>query len=172
MISGISSLSHEAFDNPVENNVFIVHWSTFLTSADCSEVLRGLWNLFGENLEDNSSLLLFVLSISNLDIEECLDILCVESWQFVVVLDCFWSLLLCVNTLSEEFFHGISLSSIVLFLLGLKQLELRPELLVSGVESDSLLHISSGIVEVLHLHVGHTTEVPSLHCLWVDFDRV
>jgi len=110
----------------VENDIFVVVWDTFITDTDRSEVLSCFWNLFGEELEHNSSF----LSILNLDVEESLRILWIESWKFTFIL---WRNLynfFVVNTLREEFSHSPSLRLGVLLLLSLDRLKILSKLLV------------------------------------------
>jgi len=147
-----------------------VHWSAFFASADCSEILGCFWNLLGKNFENDAALLFFVISVSDLDVKECLNIFSVEGWQLVEIFGWLWSFFLLVNTFSEKLFHSVSLASIVLFLLSFKQLELGPQLFIARIEGDSLLHVCRSFVEILELHVGDTTEVPCLDSFWVDFD--
>jgi hypothetical protein len=119
-------LSHESFDDSVENDIFVVVWDTFITDTDRSEVLSCFWNLFGEKLEHNSSF----LSIFNLDVKEGLRILWIESWKSSFILRRNLHNFFVVNTLREEFSHSPSLRLGVFLLLSLDGLKILSELLV------------------------------------------
>jgi len=126
LICRVTTLSHESFDNSVENDIFVVVWDTFITDTDRSEVLSCFWNLFGEKLEHNSSF----LSIFNLDVKEGLRILWIESWKSSFILRRNLHNFFVVNTLREEFSHSPSLRLGVFLLLSLDGLKILSELLV------------------------------------------
>ena len=98
---GITTLHHEALDDSMELDTFIVAWFALLTCADSTEVLSCLWYILIEYFENYSALFkAFTTLFTNSDIEVCLNTFLLESWDGIDL--CWSSLFLIVDTLLEE----------------------------------------------------------------------
>ena len=103
---GITTLHHEALDDSMELDTFIVAWFALLTCADSTEVFSCLWYILIEYFENHSALFkAFTTLFTNSDIKVCLNTFLLESWDGIDL--CWSSLFLIVDSLLKEFCKSV-----------------------------------------------------------------
>lgn len=171
MIGEVTALSHESFDNSVENALLVAIVVAFFHCTKLSEVLCSLRDFLGKDFEHNSALLfLFFRSVrvTDLNIHESLNILSIIFRKLVEVLGRLGSFLFVIKTLRKQSLHLVCLSLCLILLLLLDSLKQLPEILIIRCQLDSILYVIHGRLQLLHLFVGLRSYVQGLHCLAIE----
>ena len=171
--SRVTTLHHEAIDDPVEAVALVVILGTLLTSAECAEVLRSLWHVLVENFKDNTARLEAFLSFfANGHVKVSLHVVLIELWQLVVVLGSLHCGLIVIDAFREEggkTFLLLGGESGLLFLDGFK---LGSQVAVSWSDLDSCLNVVHSFSKLTNFHVSHTTQVKCLRCLSINLNSL
>ena len=102
----LTTLHHEARDDPLENTRAIVQVPAELTRAKGAEILHSPRQLVLEELHHDAAILVALLSLcSNLDVHEDLDVLDIEVGHSIVD----GGVLITVQTITEEFCGSLAL---------------------------------------------------------------
>ena len=166
LICRVTTLSHEAFDDSVENDVFVVIWNAFVSNTEWSEVFCSLWNQFSKKLENNSSF----FSVFDLNIKESLRIFLIELRKLIKSFRRNFHFFFVINTLREEFSHGSGLRLWVLFFLSFDVIKILSEFFVLRADFDCLFDVIQSIIKVLKFCVSHTSQIESFYRFFVNLN--